>query len=188
MDLKEEHSRIASRWEYEKGLVDKMQTAKQNIETFKQDASRAEREGRFDEVAELRYGKIKDAKQVITQIQEELNHIDNQEAMIKEEVTYDDIAEVVAKWTGIPVSKMLQSDREKLLHLETHLHKCLEGQEEAVLTVSFAIRLSRAGLQDQNRPIGSFLFLGTTGLEKPNWPKHWRKCFLTMPTTSPVLI
>ena len=170
-DLKEKRSSIASRWEYEKGLVDKMQTAKQNIETFKQAASRAEREGRFDAVAELRYGKIKDAEQEIAQIQEELNRIDNQEAMIKEEVTYDDIAEVVAKWTGIPVSKMLQSDRERLLHLETHLHQRLVGQEEAVRTVSDAIRRSRAGLQDQNRPIGSFLFLGTTGVGKTELAK-----------------
>jgi len=151
-------------------VVDNIQNAKQDIENFKLEAERAEREGNYGLVAELRYGKIKQAQEELEKLQEQLAaQADN--SLIKEEVTSEDIAEVVAKWTGIPVTKMLQSEREKLLHLEGELHKRVVGQEEAIIAVSDAVRRSRAGLQDQKRPIGSFLFLGTTGVGKTELAK-----------------
>ncbi|WP_442846224.1 ATP-dependent chaperone ClpB [Leeuwenhoekiella sp. H156] len=169
-NLKEERNEINAKWKSEKELVDNIQNAKQDIENFKLEAERAEREGNYGLVAELRYGKIKQAQEELEKLQQQLaNQGDN--SLIKEEVTSEDIAEVVAKWTGIPVTKMLQSEREKLLHLETDLHKRVVGQQEAIIAVSDAVRRSRAGLQDQKRPIGSFLFLGTTGVGKTELAK-----------------
>ncbi len=170
-NLKEERNEIFAKWESEKTVVDNIQKTKQEIEDHKLEAERAERNGDYGKVAELRYGKIKEAQEKLEQLQEDL--ILQQEAgtLIKEEVTNEDIAEVVAKWTGIPVTKMLQSEREKLLRLEEVLHKRVVGQEEAIQAVSDAIRRSRAGLQDANRPIGSFLFLGTTGVGKTELAK-----------------
>ncbi|MGV6846158.1 MAG: AAA family ATPase, partial [Lutibacter sp.] len=151
-------------------LVDKAQQAKANIEQFKLEAEKAERNGDYGKVAEIRYGKIKQEEETLKKWQKEL--AENQEnALIKEEVTRDDIAEVVAKWTGIPVAKMLQSERAKLLHLEEELHKRVIGQDEAIQAVSDAVRRSRAGLQDSKKPIGSFLFLGTTGVGKTELAK-----------------
>ncbi len=169
-NLKEERNEINAKWKSEKDVVDNIQNAKQDIENFKLEAERAEREGNYGLVAELRYGKIKQAQEELEKLQEQLAaQADN--SLIKEEVTSEDIAEVVAKWTGIPVTKMLQSEREKLLHLEGELHKRVVGQEEAIIAVSDAVRRSRAGLQDQKRPIGSFLFLGTTGVGKTELAK-----------------
>lgn len=169
-NLKEERNEINAKWKSEKDVVDNIQNAKQDIENFKLEAERAEREGNYGLVAELRYGKIKQAQEELENLQEQLAaQADN--SLIKEEVTSEDIAEVVAKWTGIPVTKMLQSEREKLLHLEGELHKRVVGQEEAIIAVSDAVRRSRAGLQDQKRPIGSFLFLGTTGVGKTELAK-----------------
>ncbi|PHR94594.1 MAG: ATP-dependent chaperone ClpB [Leeuwenhoekiella sp.] len=169
-NLKEERNEINAKWKSEKEVVDNIQNAKQDIENFKLEAERAEREGNYGLVAELRYGKIKQAQEELEKLQQQLaNQGDN--SLIKEEVTSEDIAEVVAKWTGIPVTKMLQSEREKLLHLETDLHKRVVGQQEAIIAVSDAVRRSRAGLQDQKRPIGSFLFLGTTGVGKTELAK-----------------
>jgi ATP-dependent Clp protease ATP-binding subunit ClpB len=169
-DLKESREGIYAKWRLEKDLVDKVQSVKAQIEEHKQKADRAERDGDFGLVAELRYGKIKDDEKLLNQLKNDLAA--NQEnALIKEEVTSEDIAEVVAKWTGIPVSKMLQSDREKLLQLEDELHKSVVGQNEAIELVSDAVRRSRADLQDSHRPIGSFLFLGTTGVGKTELAK-----------------
>jgi ATP-dependent Clp protease ATP-binding subunit ClpB len=169
-NLKEKRNDIHAKWTSEKDIIDKVQTTKENIEKFKLDAERAEREGNFGLVAEIRYGKIKEEEDKLEKYQEELEK--NQEnSLIKEEVTSDDIAEVVAKWTGIPVQKMLQSDRVKLLKLEEELHKKVIGQDEAIEAVSDAVRRSRAGLQDSKRPIGSFLFLGTTGVGKTELAK-----------------
>ena len=169
-NLKEERNEINAKWKSEKDVVDNIQNAKQDIENFKLEAERAAREGNYGLVAELRYGKIKQAQEELEKLQEQLAaQADN--SLIKEEVTSEDIAEVVAKWTGIPVTKMLQSEREKLLHLEGELHKRVVGQEEAIIAVSDAVRRSRAGLQDQKRPIGSFLFLGTTGVGKTELAK-----------------
>jgi ATP-dependent Clp protease ATP-binding subunit ClpB len=169
-NTKEKRDGIYSKWKGEKDLVDKVQKIKESIESFKQEADKAEREGNYGLVAELRYGKIKDAQEELDVLQEEVNK--NKEfALIKEEVTADDIAEIVAKWTGIPVQKMLQSEREKLLVLEDELHKRVVGQHEAIGAVSDAIRRSRAGLQDEKKPIGSFLFLGTTGVGKTELAK-----------------
>ncbi len=170
-DLKEERATLFSKWDHEKGIVDQIQQAKVTIESYKQQADRAEREGDFGQVAELRYGKIKEANETLENLQNTLAQLHQGEALIKEEVTYDDIAEVVAKWTGIPVAKMLQSDKKRLLELEGKIHERLVGQEVAVRVVSDAIRRSRAGLQDLNRPIGSFLFLGTTGVGKTELAK-----------------
>ncbi|MEK9957281.1 MAG: ATP-dependent chaperone ClpB [Flavobacteriaceae bacterium] len=170
-DLKEERATLFSKWDHEKGIVDQIQQAKVTIESYKQQADRAEREGDFGQVAELRYGKIKVANETLEKLQDTLSQLHQGEALIKEEVTYDDIAEVVAKWTGIPVAKMLQSDKKRLLELEGKIHERLVGQEVAVRVVSDAIRRSRAGLQDLNRPIGSFLFLGTTGVGKTELAK-----------------
>lgn len=169
-NLKESREGLYAKWKSEKDLIDKVQTVKANIENYKQQADKAEREGDFGLVAELRYGKIQQEEKLLHQLQSELaNNKDN--SIIKEEVTSEDIAEVIAKWTGIPVSKMLRSDREKLLHLEDELHKRVVGQEEAIQVVSDAVRRSRADLQDSKRPIGTFLFLGTTGVGKTELAK-----------------
>lgn len=170
-NLKEERNELNAKWQSEKEVVDNVQNLKTQIENFKLEAERAEREGDFGKVAELRYGKIKDAQAALSKLETQLAENDEATSMIKEEVTREDIAEVVAKWTGIPVTKMLQSDREKLLNLESHLHKRVVGQNEAIVAVSDAIRRSRAGLQDEKKPIGSFLFLGTTGVGKTELAK-----------------
>ncbi|WP_299432660.1 ATP-dependent chaperone ClpB [uncultured Maribacter sp.] len=170
-NLKEERIEIFAKWESEKTVVDNIQKTKQDIENYKLEAERAERNGDYGKVAELRYGKIKDAQENLEKLQVELEQQQNAGTLIKEEVTNEDIADVVAKWTGIPVTKMLQSEREKLLQLEDVLHKRIVGQEEAIVAVSDAIRRSRAGLQDTKKPIGSFLFLGTTGVGKTELAK-----------------
>jgi ATP-dependent Clp protease ATP-binding subunit ClpB len=170
-NLKEERGTIFSQWEQEKNLVDDIQKQKQNIEQFKLEAEKAERSGDYAKVAELRYGKIKEAQEKLESLQHVLDKQEASNTLIKEEVTKEDIADVVAKWTGIPVSKMLQTEIDKLLQLEDVLHKRVVGQDEAIEVVSDAIRRSRAGLQDQNRPIGSFLFLGTTGVGKTELAK-----------------
>lgn len=168
-NLKEERNELNAKWKSEKEVVESIQSIKTKIEEYKLEAERAEREGDYGKVAELRYGKIKEAQEKL-EAQQKL--VAQQESsMIKEEVTHEDIAEVVAKWTGIPVTKMLQSEREKLLKLEDHLHKRVVGQEEAIVAVSDAIRRSRAGLQDPKKPLGSFLFLGTTGVGKTELAK-----------------
>ncbi|WP_055443499.1 ATP-dependent chaperone ClpB [Lacinutrix himadriensis] len=170
-NLKEDRNEIYAQWKSEKDVVDNIQTAKSNIEEFKLEAERAEREGDYGKVAEIRYGKIKDAQEQLEKLQKELQENQSESSLIKEEVTYEDIADVVAKWTGIPVTKMLQSDREKLLKLEDELHKRVVGQEEAIVAVSDAVRRSRAGLQNPEKPIGTFLFLGTTGVGKTELAK-----------------
>ncbi|TYP72240.1 ATP-dependent chaperone ClpB [Aquimarina intermedia] len=170
-NIKEERNEMFSKWQSEKEVVDAIQNAKTDIEEYKLEAERAERNGDYGKVAELRYGKIKEAQESLDELQRRLDEQQSASSLIKEEVTNDDIAEVVAKWTGIPVTKMLQSEREKLLHLENELKKRVVGQREAILAVSDAVRRSRAGLQDQKRPIGSFLFLGTTGVGKTELAK-----------------
>ncbi len=170
-NIKEERNEIFAKWESEKTVVDSIQKTKHDIENYKQEAERAERNGDYGLVAELRYGKIKEAQEKLEALQVELQEQQEVGTLIKEEVTNEDIAEVVAKWTGVPVTKMLQSEREKLLKLEDVLHKRVVGQEEAIEAVSDAIRRSRAGLQDSKRPIGSFLFLGTTGVGKTELAK-----------------
>jgi len=170
-NLKESRNEVFAKWQSEKEVVDKIQHFKEEIEHFKLEAERAERDGDYGKVAELRYGKIKDAQSQLDKFEAQLAENQSGSSLIKEEVTSEDIAEVVAKWTGIPVTKMLQSDREKLLHLEDELHKRVVGQEEAIVAVSDAIRRSRAGLQDAKKPIGSFLFLGTTGVGKTELAK-----------------
>ena len=168
---KEERNEIYARWKSEKDVVDGIQATKSEIENFKLEAERAERDGDYGKVAELRYGKIKQAQEKLDEMQNQLHENQSGQSLIKEEVTREDIAEVVAKWTGIPVTKMLQGEREKLLNLEAELHKRVVGQEEAIEAVSDAVRRSRAGLQDQKKPIGSFLFLGTTGVGKTELAK-----------------
>lgn len=170
-NLKEERNEVFAKWESEKTVVDEIQKTKQDIENYKLEAERAERNGDYGKVAEIRYGKIKESQEKLEALQKDLQTQQESETLIKEEVTNEDIAEVVAKWTGIPVTKMLQSEREKLLGLEQVLHKRVVGQEEAINAVSDAIRRSRAGLQDAKRPIGSFLFLGTTGVGKTELAK-----------------
>lgn len=170
-NLKEERNELNARWKSEKEVVDNIQNAKKEIEEYKLEAERAEREGNFGKVAELRYGKIKETQERLNTLESQLAEDQQGNSLIKEEVTNDDIAEVVAKWTGIPVAKMLQSERDKLLQLENELHKRVVGQEEAIIAVSDAIRRSRAGLQDAKKPIGSFLFLGTTGVGKTELAK-----------------
>ena len=170
-ELKEARKNLFSRWSQEKEVVDDLQQTKIEIENLKSQADRAEREGDYGTVAEIRYGKLQESEDKIKGLQKKLAENQSEDSLIKEEVTYDDITEVVAKWTGVPVSKMLQSDKEKLLQLESQLHQRLIGQEKAVAAVSDAIRRSRAGLQDANRPIGSFLFLGTTGVGKTELAK-----------------
>ena len=169
-NIKEQRNEINAKWKSEKEVVDNIQNTKQDIENFKLEAEKAEREGDYGKVAELRYGKIKEAQEQLEVFQTQLQE-QSETSLIKEEVTYDDIAEVVAKWTGIPVTKMLQSDREKLLKLESELHKRVVGQEEAIEAVSDAVRRSRAGLQNPQKPIGTFLFLGTTGVGKTELAK-----------------
>ena len=169
--LKEEEKSMRAKWGREKELADRIQGAKQQIEELKFEAEKAEREGDYGRVAEIRYGKIKALEDEIQKVQEELRSAQGSAAMIKEEVTAEDIADVVSRWTGIPVNKMLQSEREKLLNLEDELHKRVIGQEEAITAVSDAVRRSRAGLQDPKRPIGSFIFLGTTGVGKTELAK-----------------
>lgn len=170
-NLKEERNDLFAKWESEKTVVDNIQKTKEDIENYKVEAERAERNGDYGKVAELRYGKIKEAQEKLEKLQNELAEQQTAGTLIKEEVTYEDIAEVVAKWTGIPVNKMMQSEREKLLKLEDVLHKRVVGQDEAIIAVSDAIRRSRAGLQDAKKPIGSFLFLGTTGVGKTELAK-----------------
>ena len=170
-ELKEERKTLFARWSQEKEIVDSIQQTKIEIENLKSQADRAEREGNYGTVAEIRYGKLQESEDKIQNLQETLAKNQSEDSLIKEEITYDDIADVVAKWTGVPVSKMLQSDKEKLLKLENLLHQRLIGQEKAVAAVSDAIRRSRAGLQDSNRPIGSFLFIGTTGVGKTELAK-----------------
>ena len=169
-NLKEERNDLSAQWQSEKDIVESVQSAKQDIENYKLEAEKAERDGNYGLVAELRYGKIKEAQEHLEKLQKDL--ADKAEtSLIKEEVTSEDIAEVVAKWTGIPVQKMLQGEREKLLKLEDELHKRVVGQQEAIVAVSDAVRRSRAGLQDQKKPVGSFLFLGTTGVGKTELAK-----------------
>ncbi|WP_397362538.1 ATP-dependent chaperone ClpB [Olleya sp. R77988] len=170
-NLKEERNEINAKWKSEKEVVDNIQNTKQAIENFKLEAEKAERDGDYGKVAELRYGKIKEAQETLEKLQKDLTDNQSESSLIKEEVTYEDIAEVVAKWTGIPVTKMLQGDREKLLKLEDQLHKRVVGQQEAIVAVSDAVRRSRAGLQNPDKPIGTFLFLGTTGVGKTELAK-----------------
>ena len=170
-DLKEQEKQYRAKWEGEKSLVNKIQEDKQQMENLKLEAERAEREGNYERVAEIRYSRLKALEDDIKRIQEQLKNTQGAEAMVREEVTADDIAEVVSRWTGIPVTRMLQSEREKLLHLEEELHKRVIGQDEAIDAVSDAVRRSRAGLQDPKRPIASFIFLGTTGVGKTELAK-----------------
>lgn len=170
-ELKEQETSYKAKWQSEKELVNKIQQNKQEIEHLKFEADKAEREGNYGKVAEIRYGKLKALEDEIKHIQDDLKHKQGDSAMIKEEVTAEDIADVVSRWTGIPVSKMLQSEREKLLHLEDELHRRVIGQDEAIQAVADAVRRSRAGLQDPKRPIGSFIFLGTTGVGKTELAK-----------------
>ena len=170
-DLSEERSNMRAKWQAEKNVIDKIQRSKESIEQMKVEAQEAERAGEYGKVAELRYGKMKEMESHIEDHKKELDKLQKNEALIKEEVSNEDIAEVVSRWTGIPVSKMLQSEREKLIHLEKELHKRVVGQEEAIQAVSDAVRRSRAGLQDARRPIGSFIFLGTTGVGKTELAK-----------------
>ena len=170
-NLKEDRNEISAKWKSEKEIVDKIQQIKSAIEKLKIEAEKAEREGNYGKVAELRYGKIKEAQQELEKYQIIVQENKNESALINEEVSLDDIAEVVAKWTGIPVSKMIQSEREKLLKLELHLQKRVVGQEEAIVAISDAVRRSKAGLQNPNKPIGSFIFLGTTGVGKTELAK-----------------
>ena len=170
-NLREEEKNYKSKWESERALLNKIQHNKQEIERLKFEADRAEREGDYGRVAEIRYGKLQALEAEIKSVHEELSRTQSGDAMVKEEVTSDDIAEIVSRWTGIPVTKMQQSEREKLLHLEEELHKRVVGQDEAILAVSDAVRRSRAGLQDPRRPIGSFIFLGTTGVGKTELAK-----------------
>ena len=170
-DLREQEKQYRAKWEGEKALVNKIQEDKQQIENLKIEAERAEREGNYERVAEIRYSKLKSLQEDINAIQSQLRNAQGAEAMVREEVTADDIAEVVSRWTGIPVTRMLQSEREKLLHLEEELHKRVIGQDEAITAVSDAVRRSRAGLQDPKRPIASFIFFGTTGVGKTELAK-----------------
>lgn len=170
-NLKEDRNEIYAKWKSEKDVVDNIQLVKTEIENFKHEAERAEREGDYGKVAEIRYGKIKEAQEKLAALTHQLQENQSGTSLIKEEVTREDIAEVVAKWTGIPVMKMLQGEREKLLKLEDELHKRVVGQEEAIEAVSDAVRRSRAGLQDMKKPVGTFLFLGTTGVGKTELAK-----------------
>ena len=170
-DLKEEEKKQKAQWESEKEQINKIQQNKIDIENLKFEAEKAEREGDFGKVAEIRYGKIKEKEEEIKRVQEQLHNMQGAAAMIKEEVDSDDIADVVSRWTGIPVSKMLQSEKDKLLNLEAELHKRVVGQDEAISAIADAVRRSRAGLQDPKRPIGSFIFLGTTGVGKTELAK-----------------
>jgi ATP-dependent Clp protease ATP-binding subunit ClpB len=170
-ELNDERSKIKSRWETERSFIEKIQKEKKNIELYRHEAESAERDGNYGLVAELRYGKIPNAEKAIELAKEELKKVQGDNPLVDEVVNAEDIAEIVSRWTGIPVNKMLQSEREKLLNLENELHKRVVGQDEAIVAVSDAIRRSRAGLQDARRPIGSFIFLGTTGVGKTELAK-----------------
>lgn len=170
-DLKDEETKQKAQWQSEKEQINKIQQNKIDIENLKFEADKAEREGDYGKVAEIRYGKIKQKEEEIKEVQEKLKTMQGAAAMIKEEVDSEDIADVVSRWTGIPVSKMMQSEKEKLLHLESELHTRVIGQEEAISAIADAVRRSRAGLQDPKRPIGSFIFLGTTGVGKTELAK-----------------
>ncbi len=170
-ELREEESRFRAKWEGERELINRMQQSKQDIEQLRQEADRAEREGNYGRVAEIRYGKLQQIEAEIAETQKQLHDAQGDDTLVREEVTADDIAEVVSRWTGIPVAKMLQSEKEKLLHLEEELHRRVIGQDEAISAVSDAVRRSRAGLQDPKRPIASFIFLGTTGVGKTELAK-----------------
>ena len=170
-ELKEQETQFRAKWEGERQLINKIQQDKQEIENLKLEAERAEREGDYGKVAEIRYSKLKALEDDIAHIQSQLSNAQGDNSLVREEVTADDIAEVVSRWTGIPVTKMMQSEREKLLHLEDELHKRVIGQDEAIIAVSDAVRRSRAGLQDPKRPIASFIFLGTTGVGKTELAK-----------------
>ncbi|MBW7889423.1 MAG: AAA family ATPase, partial [Bacteroidetes bacterium] len=165
-ELNEERDKLKHHWDSEKTKIQSIRSIKSEIENLKQEAERYEREGDFGRVAEIRYGKISSLEKLLQRETAELAQIQKEQKMLKEEVDAEDIAEIVAKWTGIPVSKMLESERAKLLRLEDELHKRVVGQDDAVIAVANAIRRSRAGLQDANRPIGSFIFMGTTGVGK----------------------
>ncbi|HOI50555.1 MAG TPA: AAA family ATPase, partial [Prolixibacteraceae bacterium] len=170
-NLKEEQSKYRARWQSEKSVLDAIQKNKSEIEEMRLEAEQAERQGDYGRVAELRYGRIREKESEIEQLKKELSQIHAGGSLIKEEVDAEDIAEVVSRWTGIPVARMMQSEREKLLHMEAELHKRVVGQHEAIAAVSDAVRRSRAGLQDEKRPIGSFIFLGTTGVGKTELAK-----------------
>lgn len=165
-ELNDERKGLTAKWEDEKAIVEGIQKAKEDLESLKQEAEQAERSGDYGRVAEIRYGKIKEAEERLAKFETQIEQLQDSSPLIKEEVDSQDIADVVSRWTGIPVSKMLESEREKLLRLESELHKRVVGQEEAVIAVSDAVRRSRAGLQDQKKPIGSFVFFGTTGVGK----------------------
>ena len=170
-ELRDQEKQFRAKWEGERELVNKIQEDKQKMESLRLEAERAEREGNYERVAEIRYGRLKALENDITAIQNQLHNAQGGDAMVREEVTADDIAEVVSRWTGIPVTRMMQSERDKLLHLEEELHKRVIGQDEAITAVSDAVRRSRAGLQDPKRPIASFIFLGTTGVGKTELAK-----------------
>ena len=170
-ELRDEEKRFRAKWEGERELVNRIQQDKLQMEQLRFEAERAEREGNYERVAEIRYGRLKALENDIESIQAQLKSAQGAEAMVREEVTADDIAEVVSRWTGIPVTKMLQSEREKLLHLEDELHRRVIGQDKAICAVSDAVRRSRAGLQDPKRPLASFIFLGTTGVGKTELAK-----------------
>lgn len=170
-DLSDKRNQLTAKWKSEKEIVESIQQRKKDIETFKLEAEQAEREGNYGKVAELRYGKIKEAENELNSLKEKLTELQADSAMINEEVDAEGIAEIVARWTGVPVSRMLQSEREKLLNLETVLHKRVVGQDEAISAISDSIRRSRAGLQDSRRPVGSFIFMGTTGVGKTELAK-----------------
>ncbi|MEQ9021452.1 MAG: AAA family ATPase, partial [Pseudomonadales bacterium] len=170
-DLEGDRKELKAKWDNEKSVIQGLREEKENIENYKLEAERAERAGEYDKVAEIRYGKIVEAEKKLTEYQEQLYEMQGEKSLLKEEVDAEDIAEIVAKWTGIPVSKMLQSDREKLIHLGDELGRRVAGQTEAIQAVSDAVRRSRAGLHDPKRPIGSFIFLGTTGVGKTELAK-----------------
>tara|TARA_B100001109_G_scaffold255872_1_gene261904 strand:+ start:11047 stop:13671 length:2625 start_codon:yes stop_codon:yes gene_type:complete len=170
-NLNEKRNELNAKWQAERGIVDGIQKAKESIDQFKFEAKQAEKSGDYEKVAELRYGKIKEAELELEHFKEKLSNLKSKSTLIKEEVDAEEIADVVSRWTGIPISKMLQSEREKLLHLEEELHKRVVGQEEAIQAVSDAVRRSRAGMQDEKKPIGSFIFLGTTGVGKTELAK-----------------
>ncbi len=170
-NLSDERNRIAAKWKAEKAVVDGIQQSKKQIEQYRFEAEKAERDGDYGRVAEIRYGLIKEAEHRLEELKKELNEMQSSSALIKEEVGAEEIAEIVSRWTGIPVSRMLQSEREKLLNLEQKLHERVVGQDEAIGAIADAIRRSRAGLQDSRRPIGSFIFLGTTGVGKTELAK-----------------
>lgn len=170
-ELEKQRVELNRRWETERGFVEQIQREKKNIETYRHEADVAERDGNYGRVAELRYGKIRESENVIAKAKKQLQVVQGEHPLVDEEVSADDVADIVARWTGIPVQKMLQSERDKLLHLEDELHKRVVGQDDAIQAVADAIRRSRAGLQDSNRPIGSFIFLGTTGVGKTELAK-----------------